>query len=241
MSKYMNQCCYCRCGLLVLIFLTIPRLSLAKLTPEQIKSLPLPAAHQINSNKEIKPILETRCMKCHGRGKGKGELRIDTRETFLKGGESGPAVVPGKSEESLLIELVSGLNPESVMPKKGSKLNSGQIALLRAWIDQGVQWDEGVSFGKLPSVNLTPANPVLPIGSDAFASRSAIDMILDPYFAAHGFKPGPVVDDRIYARRVYLDIVGLIPPTPEPEAVMAEPAPAKRSPLEQRPLRTQQP
>src|SRR4030095_7045606 len=144
------------------------------------------------------------------------------RETCLKGGESGPAVVPGKSEESLLIELVSGLNPESVMPKKGSKLTSAQIAVLRAWIDQGVHWDEGVSFGRLPPVNLKPASPVLPVGTDAFASHNAIDMILDPYFAAHKVTVGPIVDDRIYARRVYLDIVGLLPPPEELENFVAD-------------------
>src|SRR6266511_1584758 len=114
MSNLMNQCRYIW---IVLFLLASPGLLLAKMTPEQIKSLPPPANHQINFTKEIKPILETSCMKCHGRGKNKGELRIDTQETFLKGGESGLAVVPGKSEESLLIELVAGLNPESVMPK----------------------------------------------------------------------------------------------------------------------------
>src|SRR5262249_19836993 len=86
----------------------------------------------------------------------------------------------------------------------------------------------------LPPVNLKPANPVLPIGSDAFASRSAIDMILDPYFAAHGFKPGPTVDDRVYARRVSLDIIGLIPPPQELEAFIAGSNPDKRSRLVQR-------
>ncbi|MCI0535032.1 MAG: DUF1549 domain-containing protein [Verrucomicrobiales bacterium] len=230
----MNRCRYCRFIWGALFLLADSLAALAKMTPEQIQSLPPPAAHQIDFTKEIKPILETSCMKCHGRGKSKGELRIDTRETFLKGGESGPAVVPGKSEESLLIELVAGLNPESVMPKKGSKLNSSQIALLRAWIDQGVRWDDGVNFGKLPPMNLKPANPVLPVGSDAFASRGAIDMILDPYLTSHGYKPGPPVDDRVYARRVYLDIIGLLPPPAELERFVADEAPDKRLRLIQR-------
>src|SRR5207237_7320975 len=128
----------------------------------------------------------------------------------------------------------AGLNPESVMPKKGSKLDSTQIALLRAWIDQGVRWDKEVSFGKLPPVNLKPANPVLPVGSEAFASRSAIDMMLDPYFAAHGFKPGPPVEDRVYARRVYLDIIGLLPPPQELETFIADRRTDKRARLVQR-------
>src|SRR5437660_2513034 len=82
--------------------------ALAVLTPEQLTQLPPPASHRINFANEIKPIFEKSCIKCHGRGKEKGGLRLDNRETFLKGGESGPVVVPGKSAESLLISLVQG-------------------------------------------------------------------------------------------------------------------------------------
>src|SRR5262249_49095806 len=112
----------------------------AKITPEQAAQLPPPTTHKVDFAKEIKPILETSCTKCHGRGKEKGGFKIDNRELFLKGGDSGPAVVVGKSQESLLIELVMGFDPDSVMPKKGSKLKPDQIALLRAWIDQGATW-----------------------------------------------------------------------------------------------------
>src|SRR5712672_1684689 len=80
----------------------------AAITPEQAKMLPPPAAHTVDFAKEVKPLLEASCIKCHGRGKDKGGLRIDTRETLLKGGDSGVAVVPGKSAESLLISLVQG-------------------------------------------------------------------------------------------------------------------------------------
>src|ERR1043166_276225 len=89
--------------------------------------------HPINFSKEIKPIIEESCIKCHGRGRNKGGLQLDTRETLLKGGDSGPAVVPGKSAESLLIKLVAGLDPDNVMPKKGSRLTAEQVGLLRAW------------------------------------------------------------------------------------------------------------
>src|SRR6266404_3638565 len=120
----------------------------AKLTPEQVKLLPAPAGQQVGFSKDIQPILEASCIKCHGRGRDRGNFRIDTRETLLKGGDSGAPVVVGKSEESLLIELVSGLDPDNVMPKKGSKLTREQVALLRAWIDQGLPWDTAISFAK---------------------------------------------------------------------------------------------
>ena len=65
---------------------------------------------------------------------------------LLKGGDSGPAVLPGKSAESLLIALVQGVDPDNVMPRKGSRLTPEQIGLLRAWIDQGAPWDANVTL-----------------------------------------------------------------------------------------------
>src|SRR6185436_13484144 len=119
-------------GLAKLIYLLLSgSCALARITPEQAKALPPSAAHPINFSKEIKPILETSCIKCHGRGRDKGGLQMDTRETFLKGGDSGPAVIVGKSAESYLIELVSSLDADGIMPKKGSKLKPEQIGLLR--------------------------------------------------------------------------------------------------------------
>src|SRR6476620_11330985 len=125
------------------IFLLSPALALA-MTPEQVAQLPPPANHRIDFSKEIKPIFEASCIKCHGRGKDKGGLRMDTRDTLLKGGDSGPAVIAGKSADSLLIALVQGLEPDNVMPKKGSRLTPAQVSLLRAWIDQGLPWDSAI-------------------------------------------------------------------------------------------------
>src|SRR5205809_172112 len=142
--------------------LTVAR---APITPEQAKLLPPPATHSVDFSKEIKPIFEASCIKCHGRGKDKGGLRIDTRETLLLGGDSGPVVIPGQSAESLLIALVQGVDSDNVMPKKGSRLTPEQVGLLRAWIDQGLPWDAAVSFGRLEPLNLKPRRPEVPPGS----------------------------------------------------------------------------
>src|SRR5437764_10862956 len=141
-------------SLTVLLLGLSSALAAPALTPEQLAQLPAPASHQVNFSKEIKPIFEASCIKCHGRGKDKGGLRIDSRDTLLKGGDSGPVVVSGKSGESLLIALVQGFDPDNVMPKKGSRLTPEQVGLLRAWIDQGLPWDPGVSFGRLEPMNL---------------------------------------------------------------------------------------
>src|SRR6266446_3523332 len=181
----------------------------AGITPEQAAQLPPPANHDVNFSKEIRPIFEASCIKCHGRGRNKSGFRLDTRETLLKGGELGPAVLPGNSRESLLIALVQGIDPDSVMPKKGSRLTSDQISLLRAWIDQGMPWDAGVSFGRLEPLNLKPRLPNIPAGPKL---ENPVDRIVDRYFAEHKITTPEPVNDPWFARRVSLDVTGLLPP-----------------------------
>src|SRR5687767_8731121 len=105
----------------------------AKFTPEQRAKLPPAASGTVDFKRDVQPIIEKSCVKCHGRGRDKGGFVVDTRESILKGGDSGPAVIEGKSEESLLIELVSGIDPDNVMPDKGTKLTAKEVGLLRAW------------------------------------------------------------------------------------------------------------
>jgi len=204
----------------------------AKITPDQAKALPPPAARKIDFAKEIKPIFEASCIKCHGRGRTKGDLSIESRDTLLKGGESGPAIVPGKSAESHLIELVAGLDPDSVMPQKGKRLTTEEIGVLRAWIDQGAPWDPGISFAKPPPVNLSPRQPRLPAARRGTANP--IDRLLQPYYEARGVKPAKPVSDRVFARRVYLDAIGLLPAPGELEEFLAGTRPDKRDGLVKR-------
>src|SRR5437867_505367 len=137
----------------------------AGITPEQAGSLPPPADRTINFSKEVKPIFESSCIKCHGRGRTKGGFQLDTRETVLKGGDSGAVIVPGNSAESLLVALAAGIDPDNVMPKKGSRLTQEQVGVLRAWIDRGATWDSGVSFGRLEPANLKPRLAQIPAGN----------------------------------------------------------------------------
>src|SRR5438105_14341692 len=110
-----------------------------------VGKLPPPAPRQVEFIKDIQPIFAEHCLACHGPKKQEAEFRLDARDIALKGGELGPAIVPGKSAESLLIRFVAGVDPEKVMPKKGERLTPDQIALLRAWIDQGANWPESAS------------------------------------------------------------------------------------------------
>src|ERR1700761_6996621 len=114
----------------------------APVTPPGEK-LPPPADRTVDFQKDIEPLFEAACIKCHAKGKDKGGFSLETRERFLKGGDTDAGAVVGKSAESLVVQLVAGLDPDSIMPKKGSRWTPEQIGLLRAWIDQGAQWPDG--------------------------------------------------------------------------------------------------
>ena len=179
-------------------------------TPDAIAALPPPSRRTIDFRREVQPILEASCIKCHGRGKAKGDWKLDTRKTFLESGESGSTVVLGASAKSRLIHLVAGTDPDALMPQKGSKLTPNQVGVLRAWIDQGLKWDSEVNFAKPAAKNLQPNQPTLPSGRSAHP----IDRWVEAPTAKRRVVVAKPVDDRLFMRRVYLDVVGLLP-TPE--------------------------
>ncbi len=199
-------------------------------------ALPPPTARQVDFVQDIQPLFEVACVKCHAKGKDKGGFVLETREQFLKGGETGAAAVVGKSGESLVVELVASSDSGEVMPKKGSRWTTEQVGLLRAWIDQGAAWPEGVTFAKPPPENLSPRVMALPEGGEAHP----VDRLLAPYFAKHGVEVPPVVEDRVFARRAYLDLVGLLPTPEQLDAFLADAAPDKRATLVRRLLADRQ-
>lgn len=102
------------------------------------------AAEPVDFVKQIKPILEKSCLKCHSEDEVNGGLRLDTRELVFKGGDSGAAIVPKKPEESGILERVSlPADDPLIMPAEGDPLTKEQVELLRAWITQGAEWPEG--------------------------------------------------------------------------------------------------
>jgi mono/diheme cytochrome c family protein len=205
--------------------------AMAKLAPELAAKLPPPATRKIDFAKDIQPIFEASCVQCHARGKNKGGFSVETRGDFMIGGENGAPAVAGKSGESLLVELVSGLDPETVMPKKGKKLTRDQVALVRAWVDQGMAWPESITFFKHEPANLKAKElAAIPVPAKA-GLDNPLDRIVDTYFAKNKIAWGQPVDDRTYARRVWLDTVGLLPPPDELQAFAADRAADKRAKL----------
>ena len=110
--------------------------------------------------KDVRPILATRCQGCHGPVKQKGGLRLDARASILVGGTSGPAVVPGDPKESLLVDAINYGETYQMPPK--SKLPDGEIATLTRWVQMGAPWGieaDSVTRSKVESTNPDRKNP----------------------------------------------------------------------------------
>jgi hypothetical protein len=112
-----------------------------------VSKLPPAATVKIDFARDIRPIIETSCLRCHGPDKPKSHFRLDNRESALKGGENGVDILPGQSAKSPLIHYTSRLVADMEMPPegKGDPLTARQVGLLRAWIDQGAVWSTGGS------------------------------------------------------------------------------------------------
>jgi hypothetical protein len=131
-------------------------------------SVPMVRA-DVDFEKDVKPIFENNCLRCHNPEKAKGKLRMDTRDVFMKGSENGPIVVSGKPEESTLFKLINQpKESEDRMPPEGDPLKKDEIEKIRAWIAAGAKWPDGVTLkvaGALASKQ-PQDDPGLPI-SDA--------------------------------------------------------------------------
>ncbi len=194
-------------------------LGLASVASNAQDDLPPPSEQTIDFARDIQPILVQRCVGCHGVEKQKSGLRLDRKADALAGGDSGAPFEPGKSAESLLIEKVSGLDPVGIMPPKGDPLTEEQVGLLRAWIDQGAVWPDGVELasGRDPRLDhwaFQPAKrPTPPDVTHEDWVRNPIDRFILAKLEREGVEPSPEADRSTLIRRLSFDLTGL-PPTP---------------------------
>src|SRR5262249_43397966 len=107
-----------------------------------LTSAPLARAGNELFRDKVAPVLEGRCLRCHGENSPKGRLKLTTLTNLLEGGESGPALVPGKPSDSLLLEKITGDPPE--MPLKEKPLAAEEVAAIRAWIETGADWPQQI-------------------------------------------------------------------------------------------------
>ena len=181
--------------------------------------------------KKIRPILVDHCYSCHSTAseKIKGGLLLDSSEAMIKGGDTGPALIPGRAAESLLIKAVRYSDPELQMPPKNKKLSQRQIADLEQWINQGAPWPiaTGVTTGSTNRVGFEITEkdraywafqpvrrPVLPHLKGLHQGANPLDVLIASELEGKGIAPNGAASKHELMRRVYFDLIGL-PPTPE--------------------------
>jgi hypothetical protein len=171
-------------------------------------------------SRDVQPLFNAHCLACHGPKLQVHGLRLDQKASALKGGESGvPAIVPGKSEQSLLIRYVSATS-EVVMPPSGPHLTAEEISLLRTWIDQGANWPEENSTNSGTQAKSSNhwafqpiTRPTVPSIKSAWI-KNPIDAFVLAKLQQRHWRPAPPAAPWALRRRVYLDLTGL-PPTLE--------------------------
>jgi hypothetical protein len=182
----------------------------------------------------VRPVLSKNCYACHTNSK-LGGLQLDSREHLLKGGNSGPAIVPGQPDSSLLVQAVRRTHERLKMPPQG-KLSDEEITSLAAWVKMGAVWPSSPAAPKSPAYVITPEQrafwsfqpvrkPPIPAVRDPRWAKSDIDRFILAKLESEGLKPVRPADRRALIRRVTFDVTGL-PPTPdEGDAFVADRSP----------------
>ena len=182
---------------------------------------------EITFTDHIRPIFERSCWNCHGEASQLSDLDLRTREAAVEGGVRGPALVPGRADESRLYRMLAGLD-DPPMPMAGDPLSDAELMAIRTWIDDGAHWDEGGATSADAALAALE-NTLLPDGAREYWAfklpkkapvpasadfEHPVDRFLDAARQEAGVTAGPRADDLTLVRRAYLDLTGL-PPTLE--------------------------
>jgi len=205
----------------------------------------------VDYGKEIQPLLAQHCYQCHGATQPKHGLRLDTAAFAIKGGQTGPAIKPGKSSDSLLVQVISGTHKDITrMPYKKPPLSDAQIALVRRWIDEGAKAPANeVPGSKAHWSFVAPKRPPVPsvqysvssvqsakVRLDAklktenwtlntAPSSHPIDAFIHARLAKERLNPSPEADRVTLIRRLSLDLLGLPPKPADVDAFVNDQSP----------------
>ena len=195
---------------------------------------------------KIRPVLVEQCYDCHSATakKAKGGLLMDSRASLLTGGDTGPAIVPGKPDDSLIYKAITHRDPDLAMPAKKPKLPDAVIANFKQWLADGAVWPGGEVAASTnaakPLFNLAERKQRLPwiwesprkqahpqVKNQSWPATDADRFILAK-LEEKGLSPAPAADAATWLRRVYFTITGLPPSTSELHAFLGDPSPAAR-------------
>jgi len=186
---------------------------------------------------KVRPILIDRCYKCHSKeaDKVKGGLLVDSREAFLAGGNTGAAFIPGKPDDSLLIQAVRYKDEDLQMPPKGEKLTDQQIADLTEWVRRGAP-DPRTTITKGSSAayagvgknhwSFKPVKkPEIPAVENKAWVKNPVDNFVLAKLEANGMAPNTPAEKTTLIRRLYFDLIGLPPHPADVQAFVNDPSP----------------
>ncbi|MDQ1469657.1 MAG: hypothetical protein QOJ99_1137 [Bryobacterales bacterium] len=186
----------------------------------------------IDFDRQVHPLLTEKCHSCHNQEKRSGGLSLSTLKETLEGGRSGSTVRPGNSGGSLLVQRLTG-EAKPQMPLGASPLSEPEISVIRTWIDQGARATPASAAARPKwEAPVTLKRPKVPAAVSGWKNlNQPIDRFVSSYLAKHNLPEPRSVSDGLFARRVYLDITGLLPPPEELRRFVANGAPDKRKKL----------
>ncbi len=173
----------------------------------------------------VRPILVERCYDCHAGVKKSGGLSLQTRAGWQIGGDSGPAIVPGKPDDSLLIDAINYRSLEMPPADHGGKLSDAEIAVLTRWVIDGAidPRDDVASIGAMGEQDAKSWWAFMPLAADdSNLSPSKIDALLEAAISERSITPNPPADKRALLRRATYDLIGLPPSSEEVDAFVAD-------------------
>ncbi len=180
----------------------------------------------VSFRSDVAPILEKNCITCHGPAQQLSLLDLSSRAAALKGGQKGPAIIPGDAERSLFYRRITGQD-QPAMPL-GGKLSPAEISTLRKWIEADAPWETALDSSAQDRNWWAFRQPVrrpVPHVSDPRWNANPIDAFLKTALDKKGLEPAPRADRRTLLRRAYLGLTGLLPPPAEVEAFVNDSAP----------------
>ncbi len=190
-----------------------------------------PTAEQITFfETKIRPVLADNCLSCHGRATQLGGLRLDSAAALLKGGDSGPAILPGDPNKSLLILAIRQTG--SLKMPQGGKLGPNEVSNLEAWVKMGAPWPDSAKAKEAPAKpteafwSLQPVKrPIVPKVKLTSWVKNPIDAFVLAKLETKGLSPSPQADRRTLIRRVTYDLTGLPPTADDVQAFVADKSP----------------
>jgi len=200
----------------------------ARAAEDATPALPAAAQRPIDFVRDVQPLLAGRCVACHGEDEQQARLRLDAKAIVTKGGKSGPLFATGHSENSLLIKRLVGIGGKQ-MPLDDDPLSAEQIGVLRAWIDQGAPWPDGVGSSATEIAQhwayVAPQRPLPPGVHNAAWPENAVDRFVLARLEQAQLAPSEPAPRERLIRRASFDLIGLPPTIAEQDSFLTDKSP----------------